>query len=63
MDSTEVQGVHATPRVGADNYGQLRKTCELYMTPAQMAKVEEAYLFAADFHSEQKRRSCSMEAC
>lgn len=57
MDVAEAKGVPAAPRVGADNYGQLRNTCEQYMTPAQMAKVEQAYLFAADFHSEQKRRS------
>ncbi len=45
------------PRVGADSYPQLRNTCESYMTPEAMDQVEKAYLFAADFHSEQKRRS------
>jgi len=45
------------PKVGADSYPQLRSTCESYMTPEAMDQVEKAYLFAADFHSEQKRRS------
>lgn len=45
------------PKVGADSYPQLRNTCESYMTPEAMDQVEKAYLFAADFHSEQKRRS------
>lgn len=45
------------PAVPADNYPQLRAACQLYMTPEQLQRVEEAYLFAADFHSEQRRRS------
>lgn len=57
MDDTAAVVAHGTPRVGADNYAQLRKTCESYMTAEQMAQVEAAYLFAADFHAEQRRRS------
>ena len=45
------------PKVPADNYPQLRAACQLYMTPEQLQRVEDAYLFAADFHSEQRRRS------
>ncbi len=45
------------PEVGADDYPLLRKTCSRYLTPEQMAKVDEAYRFAAEFHRDQKRRS------
>ncbi|MCI1664968.1 MAG: bifunctional (p)ppGpp synthetase/guanosine-3',5'-bis(diphosphate) 3'-pyrophosphohydrolase [Atopobiaceae bacterium] len=43
--------------VGADNYPLLRKTCEGYLTPEGMAKVERAYRFAAEYHATQRRRS------
>jgi GTP pyrophosphokinase len=45
------------PEVGADNYVQLKKACLLYMDDAAYDRVEEAYLFAADRHKEQRRRS------
>lgn len=45
------------PKVGADDYPLLRKTCTRYLAPEDMAKVEEAYRFAAEFHKNQKRRS------
>lgn len=45
------------PRVGADDYPLLRKTCSRYLAPDEMAKVDEAYRFAAEFHKNQKRRS------
>lgn len=45
------------PAVGADGYPLLRKTCSRYLTPEALAKVDEAYRFAAEFHKDQKRRS------
>ena len=45
------------PKVGADDYPLLRKTCSRYLAPDEMAKVDEAYRFAAEFHKKQKRRS------
>ena len=45
------------PEVGADDYPLLRKTCSRYLTPEEMAKVDEAYRFAAEFHRDQRRRS------
>lgn len=45
------------PAVGADGYPLLRKTCSRYLTPKALAKVDEAYRFAAEFHKDQKRRS------
>ena len=45
------------PKVGADDYPLLRKTCSRYLAPDEMAKVDEAYRFAAEFHKNQKRRS------
>ena len=46
-----------TPQVGADDYPLLRKTCSRYLAPEEMAKVDAAYRFAAEFHKDQKRRS------
>ena len=46
-----------TPEVGADDYTLLRKTCSRYLDADEMAKVDEAYRFAAEFHKDQKRRS------
>ena len=45
------------PRVGADDYPLLRKTCSRYLSADEMAKVDEAYRFAAEFHKDQRRRS------
>ena len=45
------------PEIGADDYPLLRKTCSRYLAPEAMAKVDEAYRFAAEFHRDQKRRS------
>ena len=45
------------PEVGADDYPLLRKTCSRYLSPEGMAKVDEAYRFAAEFHRDQRRRS------
>ncbi len=45
------------PKVGADDYPLLRKTCSRYLASDEMAKVDEAYRFAAEFHKNQKRRS------
>ena len=45
------------PKVGADDYPLLRKTCARYLGEAEMAKVDEAYRFAAEFHKNQRRRS------
>ena len=45
------------PKVGADDYPLLRKTCSRYLAPDEMAKVDEAYRFAAEFHKNQRRRS------
>ncbi|WP_154027100.1 bifunctional (p)ppGpp synthetase/guanosine-3',5'-bis(diphosphate) 3'-pyrophosphohydrolase [Olsenella uli] len=46
-----------TPKVGADDYPLLRKTCARYLDAEEMAKVDEAYRFAAEFHKNQRRRS------
>ena len=46
-----------TPKVGADDYPLLRKTCSRYLDAHGMAMVDEAYRFAAEFHKNQKRRS------
>ena len=45
------------PEVGADDYPLLRKTCSRYLSAEGMAKVDEAYRFAAEFHRDQRRRS------
>ena len=45
------------PKVGADDYPLLRKTCARYLTAEELAKVDEAYRFAAEFHKDQRRRS------
>ena len=45
------------PKVGADDYPLLRKTCSRYLSADEMAKVDEAYRFAAEFHKNQRRRS------
>ena len=45
------------PEVGADDYPLLRKTCSRYLSAEEMAKVDEAYRFAAEFHRDQRRRS------
>ncbi|MBP3885647.1 MAG: bifunctional (p)ppGpp synthetase/guanosine-3',5'-bis(diphosphate) 3'-pyrophosphohydrolase [Olsenella sp.] len=41
----------------ADNWRVLQSTCAEYLDDASMSKVVEAYEFAADCHSEQRRRS------
>ena len=45
------------PKVGADDYPLLKKTCSRYLDADEMAKVDEAYRFAAEFHKDQRRRS------
>ena len=45
------------PEVGADDYPLLRKNCSRYLSAEGMAKVDEAYRFAAEFHRDQRRRS------
>lgn len=45
------------PKVGADDYPLLRKTCTRYLSPEEMEQVDAAYRFAAEFHKDQKRRS------
>ncbi len=45
------------PEVEADNYPALRRACKRYLSPADLKQVEDAYLFAADYHAAQRRRS------
>ena len=46
--------------IGADNWNKLRSLCHRYMSDEDAAKVERAYCFAAEKHSDQKRRSGEM---
>ena len=48
------------PEICADNWGKLSSLCHKYMKPEDGAKVERAYCFAAEKHSDQKRRSGEM---
>ena len=41
----------------ADNYALLERTCSRYLSREEMSKVERAYMFAARFHANQRRRS------
>lgn len=41
----------------ADHFGLLKKTLSEYLEPEEIAACERAYLFAAAFHKEQRRRS------
>ncbi|MBQ3268036.1 MAG: bifunctional (p)ppGpp synthetase/guanosine-3',5'-bis(diphosphate) 3'-pyrophosphohydrolase, partial [Atopobiaceae bacterium] len=41
----------------ADTYPELERTCERYLGPAEMAKIADAYSFAAESHRDQRRRS------
>ena len=42
---------------GADNYRVLKNTCASYLDADALAKIEEAYRFAAEYHRDQRRRS------
>lgn len=58
MEETKrVVAPEGTPKVGADDYPLLRKTCSRYLNEHEMAQVDAAYRFAAEFHKDQKRRS------
>lgn len=48
------------PEICADNWDKLRSLCLKYMDGEDYAKVERAYCFAAEKHSDQKRRSGEM---
>ena len=41
----------------ADNLAELEKSCKRYLSDEDLAKVQEAYEFAAARHADQKRRS------
>lgn len=56
-DTKHVVAPEGAPKVGADDYPLLRKTCSRYMDAQEMAQVDAAYRFAAEFHKDQKRRS------
>lgn len=43
--------------ISADNWGRLASLCRKYMGDADAEKAERAYCFAAEKHSDQKRRS------
>ena len=43
--------------ISADNWGRLASLCRKYMGDADADKAERAYCFAAEKHSDQKRRS------
>ncbi len=43
--------------ISADNWGHLASLCRKYMGDADAEKAERAYCFAAEKHSDQKRRS------
>lgn len=57
MNNPVVAPPVGSPKIGADDYPLLRKTCSRYLAPDEMSKVDEAYRFAAEFHKDQKRRS------
>ena len=42
---------------GADNYRLLQTACASYLDDESLAKVEDAYHFAATYHRDQRRRS------
>ena len=48
------------PEIMADNYDKLERLCGKYMSDEDFSKVERAYCFAAEKHSQQKRRSGEM---
>ena len=45
------------PEISADNWMRLASLCQRYMGPDDAAMAERAYCFAAEKHSDQKRRS------
>lgn len=45
------------PEISADNWMKLASLCQRYMGPDDAAMAERAYCFAAEKHSDQKRRS------
>ena len=47
----------AKPAPEAANWGLLEEACEAYLAPDDVAKVRNAYRFAADYHRNQRRRS------
>lgn len=47
----------SAPVPGADNYRVLKNTCASYLDADALAKIEDAYRFAAEYHRNQKRRS------
>ena len=57
VDRHAIEPPAGAPRIGADDYPLLRKTCSRYLDADEMAKVDEAYRFAAEFHKNQRRRS------
>ena len=48
------------PEICADNWSNLETLCRKYMGAGDYAQVERAYCFAAEKHSDQKRRSGEM---
>ena len=48
------------PEICADNWSKLETLCRKYMGAGDYAQVERAYCFAAEKHSDQKRRSGEM---
>lgn len=45
------------PEIGADHFPDLIKICSTYMEDASIDLIQKAYMFAADYHKDQKRRS------
>ncbi|WP_321971750.1 bifunctional (p)ppGpp synthetase/guanosine-3',5'-bis(diphosphate) 3'-pyrophosphohydrolase [Paratractidigestivibacter sp.] len=60
MDDAENKAAHK-PTIkqapGAANFRLLEQACKSYMAADDLAKVESAYRFAADYHRDQRRRS------
>lgn len=57
LEPEEIPQLTPRPEVEADNYPALRRACQRYLGPKDLALVENAYLFAADYHAAQRRRS------
>ena len=57
MANSEAAGVRRRETPQADNWRVLCNTCSDYLDAGELARVKEAYAFAAEFHTEQRRRS------
>ncbi len=56
-DEVTREAQSSAPIPAADNYRVLRNTCKSYLDEDSLAKIEEAYRYAAEHHRDQRRRS------